>query len=143
MMCLWISIVWRLFCFLSLFWKPPSITKYTSSFDSPPQAQLATENMFNPSQHGPGVYPPLRDEHTVALSVAITGPYIIARRGAGYSWANEILPDTNYAGRKAGWYHEGSGAGDSVLRKGEGGLKMIGIGTEGERRMKGKEKRRG
>ncbi len=51
-----------------------------------------------------------------------------------------FLPDTNYAGRKAGWYHEGSGAGDSVLRKGEGGLKMIGIGTEGERRM-GEKKR--
>lgn len=47
-----------------------------------------------------------------------------------------FLPDTNYAGRKAGC----SGAGDSVLRKGEGGLKMIGIGTEGERRM-GEKKR--
>ena len=52
-------------------------------------------------------YPPLRDQHSVALSVAISmhGLYITARHRAGgfggYSWANKIVPaDTNYAERK-------------------------------------------
>lgn len=69
--------------------------------------------------HEPGVsLLPLRNEYMVALTVAIP-----CRGGGGVvvivGSIRPFLWETNGARRKARRYHEGSGAGDIILRKGE------------------------